>query len=299
MKRTLISLFVYCIVIPACLWGGIVTIGSILPEHYDMQGLDIPMPAPKAGYEMIYPEVIKTDNPMYTASFYYLSENQQVIYRYDADRYLTLQGESCEGLIWYHDDLKNIHTRIDEVFFTRDRLPTFNYYNPGKDYIGIPTNDMSTVLFSIDSGKTFLEGYVTSFAAKPSKKIERFIGVDDSPLTIEFSDVDKVMRRFTNSITVSGNTGYFITNDDVVFGDTVFYEMFSHPEQSFHSLNGIDTSLDLTKGLDSTRGIQQFGRYWEIYYKPAYLERITSARNIKLEPYQGWDRIRCEIGVEK
>ena len=45
--------------------------------------------------------------------------------------------------------------------------------------------------------------------------------------------------------------------------------------------------------------VQRFGRYWEIYYKPAYIERITGARNIKLEPYQGWDKIRCEIGAEK
>ena len=31
----------------------------------------------------------------------------------------------------------------------------------------------------------------------------------------------------------------------------------------------------------------------------ARIERITDARNIKLEPYQGWDKIRCEIGAEK
>ena len=29
------------------------------------------------------------------------------------------------------------------------------------------------------------------------------------------------------------------------------------------------------------------------------IERITGARNIKLEPYQGWDKIRCEIEAEK
>ena len=31
----------------------------------------------------------------------------------------------------------------------------------------------------------------------------------------------------------------------------------------------------------------------------ARIERITGAHNIKLEPYQGWDKIRCEIGAEK
>ena len=31
----------------------------------------------------------------------------------------------------------------------------------------------------------------------------------------------------------------------------------------------------------------------------ARIERITGARNIKLEPYQGWDKIRHEVRSEK
>ena len=303
MKKRLIKLLICCIVIPGGLWAFIINFGSNLPERYEeTTGLDIPMPEPREGYEIIYPEVIKTSNPNYTASFYYLSEKRQVIYRYDADRYLELQGENCEGLIWYHDQAKNIHTRIDKVFFTRDRLPKFNYYNPGKDYIGIPTDDMSAIPFSIDGGKTFYVGNVTSFAAKPSEQVEHFIGVDDSPLTLQFKDVKKsTMEGFINTITVSGNTGYFILKNDVLFGDTVFWQMFKYPQQTFHSLNGINTKADINlyhKGKNREE-IQRFGRYWEIYYKPAYIERITDARNIKLEPYQGWDKIRCEIGAEK
>ena len=305
MKKKLIKLLICCIVIPGGLWAFIINFGSNLPERYEeTTGLDIPMPEPKQGYEIIYPEVIKTSNPNYTASFYYLSEKRQVIYRYDADRYLELQGENCEGLIWYHDQAKNIHTRIDKVFFTYDRLPKFNYYNLGKDYIGIPTDDMSAIPFSIDGGKTFYVGDVTSFAAKPSEQVERFIGVDDSPLTLEFSDSDikKGLGYFKNKITISGNTGYFILKNDVLFGDTVFLQMFKYPQQTFHSLSGvIDTQTNINlylKGKNMSE-IQQFGSYWEIYYKPAYIERITGARNIKLEPYQGWNKIRCQIGAEK
>ena len=303
MKKNLIKLLICCIVIPGGLWAFIINFGSNLPERYEeTTGLDIPMPEPREGYEIIYPDAIRTNDPHDTASFYYLSEKRQVIYRYDADRYLELQGENCEGLIWYHDQAKNIHTRIDKVFFTRDRLPKFNYYNPGKDYIGIPTNDMSAIPFSIDGGKTFYVGEVTSFAAKPSEQVERFIGVDDSPLTLQFNDVDEYMRGFINTITVSGNTGYFILKNDVLFGDTVFLRMFKYPQQTFHSLNGvIDTkkNIDLYLNGENMKEVQQFGRYWEIYYKPAYIERISGARNIKLEPYQGWDKIRCEIGAEK
>ena len=303
MKKKLIKLLICCIVIPGGLWAFIINFGSNLPERYEeTTGLDIPMPEPREGYEIIYPEVIKTSNPNYTASFYYLSEKRQVIYRYDADRYLELQGENCEGLIWYHDQAKNIHTRIDKVFFTRDRLPKFNYYNPGKDYIGIPTDDMSAVPFSIDGGKTFYVGEVTDFAANPSEQVEHFIGVDDNPLTLQFNDVDEYMRGFINTITVSGNTGYFILKNDVLFGDTVFWQMFKYPQQTFHSLSGVintKKNIDLYLNGEKMKEVQRFGRYWEIYYKPVYIERITDARNIKLEPYQGWDKIRCEIGAEK
>lgn len=303
MKKRLIKLLICCIVIPGGLWAFIINFGSNLPERYEeTTGLDIPMPEPREGYEIIYPEVIKTSNPNYTASFYYLSEKRQVIYRYDAARYLELQGENCEGLIWYHDQAKNIHTRIDKVFFTRNRLPKFNYYNPGKDYIGIPTDDMSAIPFSIDGGKTFYVGDVTDFAANPSEQVERFIGVDDNPLTLQFNDVDEYMRGFINTITVSGNTGYFILKNDVLFGDTVFWQMFKYPQQTFHSLSGVintKKNIDLYLNGENMKEVQRFGRYWEIYYKPAYIERISGARNIKLEPYQGWDKIRCEIGAEK
>ena len=304
MYMKLIKLLICCILIPAGLWAFIIKYGANLPEKYEeITGLDIPLPEPRQGYEIIYPDAIRTNDPYDTGSFYYLSEKRQIIYRFDVERYLELQGENCEGLIWYHDQAKNIHTRINKVFFTHDRLPKFNYYNPGKDYIAIPTDDMSAVPFSIDGGKTFYIGKVTSFAAKPSEQVERFIGVDDKPLTLQFKDVDEYMRGFINTISVSGNTGYFILKNDVVFGDTAFYERIGlNPRQSYHSLNGvINTKANINLYLKgkNMKGVQRFGSYWEIYYKPAYIERITNARHIKLEPYQGWDKIRCEIGAEK
>ncbi len=305
MYKKLIKLLICCIIIPAGLWAFIIKYGANLPEKYEeITGLDIPMPEPRQGYEIIYPDAIKTSNPNYTASFYYLSEKRQVIYRFDAERYLELQGENCEGLIWYHDQAKNIHTRINKVFFTHDKLPKFNYYNPGKGYIAIPTDDMSAVPFSIDGGKTFYTGKVTDFAAYPSEQVERFIGVDDKPLTLQFTDVKKSnMKSFINTISVSGNTGYFILKNDVVFGETAFYERIGlNPKQSYHSLNGVintKANINLYLNGENMKGVQRFGRYWEIYYKPAYIERLTNARHIKLEPYQGWDKIRCEIGAEK
>ncbi|NUF50643.1 T6SS immunity protein Tli3 family protein [Gilliamella sp. ESL0250] len=310
MTYKLKAYFIYLVLIPVLIWIGIYLIGFALPEDIEKKGLDIPMPEPRAGYEIIFPYTFNTHSTIshyHVATFYYLSEKRQVIYRYDENRYLELQGENCEGLIWYHDKANNIHTRINTPFFTYDKLPKFNYYNPGKDYIAIPANDMSFVMFSLDKGKTFIQAEVTSYAAVAPELVERFIGVDDKPLTSTFTDFSR-SNTFTNSITVSGNTGYFILNNgNVLFGETVFYDNGislidkkprNHHEQMFHSLFGIDPSFLLKKDPDM-KGKQRFGKYWEIYYQPVYLERIKSARNIKPEPYQGWNKIRCEVGAER
>ena len=75
--------------------------------------------------------------------------------------------------------------------------------------------------------------------------------------------------------------------------DIETYEGMGSYQPTYHTVENIVVMNNQLKE------VQLFGRYWEIYYKPAYIERITGARNIKLEPYQGWDKIRCEIGAEK
>lgn len=291
MKRQINWLLILLIGVPLCLWGLAVVIGSMLPEKREVEGITVPRPIARDGYEIIFPDVYAMGPDK--GNFYYLSVKRQIIYRYDTNRYLELQGENCEGLIWYHDELNNIHTRLDEVFFTADKLPKFNYFNPGKEYIGVPTQDLTAVMFSIDGGKVFRKADVTSYAAVPSELIERFIGNDDQPLTVSFKDTKpEDSTRFINTITISGNTGYFILkNGDVIFGETVFYDnkKFKTITQEFHILNHAPEEKS-----------RMFGGYvWEIYHDPVYIDRIENAKKLTPEPYQGWDKIRCEIGAEK
>ena len=317
MNHKLKGLFLLLVVVPAIIWLSVYWVGNAQPDQVQKVGLDIPMAEPREGYEIVYPYMYDLPNKITTrtithyekATYYYLSQKRQVVYRYDEHRYLELQGENCEGLMWYHDDANNIHTRINIPFFTKTQLPTFHYYNPGKNYIAIPANDMSFVLFSLDQGQTFRIGEVTSYAAVPAEKVERFIGIDDRPLDVQFTDIRREnSRAYTRTKTISGNTGYFILNNgDVLFGATVFYDQeppsfnvqpANQHKQVFHSLKGIDLSLIQQKDPNFL-GMQPFGKYWEIYHKPNYIERVQAARSIHPEPYQGWDKIRCVVGAEK
>ncbi|OCG17436.1 hypothetical protein A9G09_01475 [Gilliamella sp. wkB292] len=289
MSRLSKFLLIFFIIIPLCLWGLIVMVGSMLPEKSEVIGLTVPQPKPRPGYELIYPEVYAMGPDK--GIFYYISDKRQVVYRYDAERYLELQGENCEGLIWYHDDKNNIHTRIDETFYTKDKLPKFEYYNPGHAYIAVPTQDLTAVMYSLDGGKTFIKGTVPSYSAVSGDEIERFIGIDDKPLTVNFEDIHpKDSSAYNHKITISGNTGYFILkNGDVIFGETVFFNPHSDLKQEYQILRHPIQDESVKLG----------GMYWEIYHDPAYIERVEASKNIKVEPYQGWDRIRCEIGAEK
>ncbi|XKM12781.1 hypothetical protein RCS94_07055 [Orbaceae bacterium ac157xtp] len=291
----MIKLLTLFVVVPLVIWGLVILIGAIFFVEREEVGLTVPRATPREGYEIIYPYVYSMGPDKGT--FYYLSNKRQVIYRYDENRYLELQGENCEGLIWYHDDEKNIHTRIDSFFFTADKLPKFNYFNPGKRYIGIPAQDLSGVMFSLDEGRTFIKAEVTSYAAVPGTSVDRYMGVDDEPLTVTFRDIrPSDSTGFINQITISGDTGYFILkNNNVLFGTTVYYNMqgFS-TEQNYYSFE----SITETK-VDDVGVYRGFGKHWEIYYNPNYLSRIESSRNIQVRPYESWDKMRCEIGAEK
>ncbi|XKM12779.1 hypothetical protein RCS94_07045 [Orbaceae bacterium ac157xtp] len=288
----MIKLLTLFVVVPLVIWGLVISIGSNSYERWEDIGLTVPRATHREGYEIIFPYVYSMGPDKGT--FYYLSNKRQVIYRYDENRYLELQGENCEGLIWYHDDAKNIHTRIDSFFFTADKLPKFNYFNPGKRYIGIPTQDLSGVMFSLDEGRTFIKAGVTSYAAVSGTRVDRYIGVDDEPLTVTFRDVrPEDSTGFINQITVSGDMGYFILkNNNVLFGATAYYDVPGFDtEQTYYSLDVITEEHDFDADRD-------FGKLWEIYHNSNYRSRIESAKNIQVQPYQGWNKMRCEIGAE-
>lgn len=250
-----------------------------------------PQPLPRDGYQLFHS--IARNGDILDDSFYYVSNKRQVIYRFDADRYLELQGENCSGLIWYHDDKNNIHTLIKERFYTAFHLPKFKYYNPGKQYIAIPTDDLSDFVFSIDGGKHFLEAKVSPMAAVPGNEVDYFIGVDDSPIQGFYDELGKI----NTPITISGNTGYFVLkNGEVIFGASYRYHKIDY-DRGLSNYQIYYPSAAFSD--EKVREGSNFGAYNELIDNKEYQSRVNAIKNIKPEPYQGWDKIRCEVGAEK
>ncbi|WP_218058050.1 T6SS immunity protein Tli3 family protein, partial [Gilliamella sp. HK7] len=104
MKQKITQLLIMLFVVPVVL---VVILSTLAPfPTTEPMPLMSPKPLPKEGYQLFHS--IARNGDLLDYSFYYVSKKRQVIYRYDADRYLELQGENCSGLIWYHDDKNNI-----------------------------------------------------------------------------------------------------------------------------------------------------------------------------------------------
>jgi hypothetical protein len=290
MKQKMIRLFIMLLAVPL---GLVVSLSIFAPfPTTDPMPLMRPKPVPKEGYQLFY--YVTNNGVVIKNSFYYVSNKRQVVYRYDADRYLELQGENCSGLLWYHDDKNNIHTQITERFYTAYHLPKFKYYNPGKQYIAIPTDDLSDFVISVDGGKRFLTAKVSPMAAVPGNEVDYFIGVDDSPIQAIYDSP----RKNNVPISILGNTGYFVLkNGEVIFGASYGYGKFDYKGHSWWNYQFYYPSAAFTD--KRVRDGSKFGTYYKLMDSKAYQTRVNSIKNIKPQPYQGWDRIRCEIGAEK
>ncbi|MCO6549209.1 MAG: hypothetical protein J6580_00865 [Gilliamella sp.] len=289
MKQKITKLLIMLFVVPVVL---VVILSTFAPfPSTEPMPLTWPKPLPKEGYQLFHS--IARNGDLLDYSFYYVSKKRQVIYRYDADRYLELQGENCSGLIWYHDDKNNIHTLITKRFYTAYHLPKFNYYNPGKQYIAIPTNDLSDFVFSVDGGRHFIKAMVSPMAAVPGEEVDYFIGVDDSPIEDTYYEPGKP----NTPITISGNTGYFVLkNHEVIFGASYRYNRIDYE----HGLSNYQIFYPSAAFFDErVRDGSKFGAYKKMLNNKEYQLRVNSIKNLKPEPYQGWDKIRCEVGAER
>ena len=289
MKKKLITLFITLVVIPV---GSVVILSDIAPfPPTEPMPLMPPKPEPRDGYQLFYS--FAQNGEVLDDSFYYVSTKRQVIYRYDADRYLELQGENCSGHIWFHDDKNNIHTLIQKRFYTAYDLPKYHYYNPGKQYIAIPTQNLTDFAMSVDGGRHFITARVSPMAAVPGDEVDFFIGVDDSPIQGIYSEPGKRNAP----ITISGNTGYFVLkNGEVIFGASYNYDDIDYG----HGLKVYPVYYPSAAFSDERiRDGSNFGAYDRLIDNQEYKNRVESIKHIQPEPYQGWDKIRCEVGAEK
>ena len=289
MKQTLVKLCILLFAVPVVLIG-ILSIIAPFPSSEPMP-LRPPKPEPRDGYQLFYS--IARNDEVLNNSFYYVSTKRQVIYRYDADRYLELQGENCSGHIWFHDDKNNIHTLIQKRFYTAYDLPKYHYYNPGKQYIAIPTQNLTDFAVSVDGGRHFIIAVVSPMAAVPGDEVDFFIGVDDSPI----QGIYDKPRKYNTPIPISGNTGYFVLkNGEVIFGASYDYQYINYGQglryNQFYYPSAAFSDERIRDGSN-------FGAYDTLIDNQEYKNRVESMKHIQPEPYQGWDKIRCEVGAEK
>lgn len=84
--------------------------------------------------------------------------SRQVVYRFDAYRYLTLEGYGCEGAINYVDDKRGIDSPMIEQF-ARVFLPRFVHADDNGNFIFVPYHEPSAFRVSYDQGKTFEDAW--------------------------------------------------------------------------------------------------------------------------------------------
>ncbi|MCX8605378.1 hypothetical protein J3U29_02385, partial [Gilliamella sp. B3825] len=98
-------------------------------------------------------------------------------------------------------------------------------------------------------------------------------------------------------LTISGNTGYFVLkNGEVIFGESYRYNKIDYG----HGLKMYPVYYPSAAFSDKRiKGGSKFGAFSHLMDNQEYKNRIYSIKNIQPEPYQGWDKIRCEVGAEK
>ncbi|MCC4115385.1 hypothetical protein LLG90_08500 [Aromatoleum toluclasticum] len=84
--------------------------------------------------------------------------SKQVVYRFDAHRYLTLEGYGCEGAINYVDDQRGIDSPMIEQF-ARVFLPRFVHADDDGNFVFVPYHEPSAFRVSYDHGKTFEDAW--------------------------------------------------------------------------------------------------------------------------------------------
>lgn len=125
----------------------------------------------------------------------YAAVSRQVIYLFGDERALVLVGNRCEGTLFYVDDKQKFATEVTRGF----DIPLFSFIHPSQKYIAIPYSDLSALMVSKDSGRTFETARFT-----PGGGAEQFKG--DHPLTEE-----------VESFTVVNDQGFFLTKENYIY----------------------------------------------------------------------------------
>ena len=82
----------------------------------------------------------------------------QVVFRFDASRYLQLTGTRCRGKLYYVDEKNQVY---NELIVAAGKVLTEPFAHTAGDYIFIPLIDYSAVSYSQDGGRIFKDVHVS------------------------------------------------------------------------------------------------------------------------------------------
>ncbi len=201
----------------------------------------------------------------------------QVVYRFDDNRFLELNGFNCEGGLTYTDTKRNIHSIIYENS-DRYRVYTKTFIHPSERYIVIPVyGESESLTISKDYGQTW-EGarFSPGGGADPYGKriparktaygMDVVAGENTSPL---YEDVI--------SFTVINDQGFMLTK----WGDIYMSSKpFDAPNTHGGKWGKDYLSLDAIQNYRST-----FADRKNFQNLPT---KVPAIKN-----YTGWDKMRC------
>lgn len=227
----------------------------------------------------------------------------QIIYRFDDNRYLELKGFYCEGDLWYHDSIRNIHKELISGPYASYRIFTGVYIHPSDKYIFIPGWEPDGYKISKDYGETWqVAAYMASSATREQdsdgvytdrpegKEIKRVVVIDNQAfITTSQNHFYMTSYPFEDPRVKPGGPGI-----DYKYFDDTYYIYKPNP----HKLKGeyVDGHLSAESPgypWGTVVFMKQSLEYLTAQYKSNYQNLPDKEPEIK--NYKGWDHMRCNM----
>ncbi len=210
----------------------------------------------------------------------------QIVYRFDAHRWLELQGFGCEGALWFVDDKRDIRSEVASQFY---RISTRPYINASERYIAVPWWGTAGMRISRDYGKTWDSAILK--------------GREDDEAGSDMPTYENV-----KSLTVVNDQGFLLTKQGHIYMSSL---PFDDP-RLLPGGSGIDYSREF-RGKVIHHRIEARRQYeggnvsdWGLFYvDPRILPKLTyqyyaNFQNLpnripEVKNYQGWTHMKCDL----
>jgi len=212
----------------------------------------------------------------------------QVVYRFDAHRWLELQGFGCEGALWFIDEERHIKSIVSSQFY---RIFTKPYINASSRYIVVPSWESAYFSISRDYGKTW--------------ESSRIKGREDDE-----AHSDSPSYKNIESLTVVNDQGFLLTKQGHIYMSSL---PFDDP-RIMPGGSGIDYNVTFRGQIRNYRidairpgKGENVSRWGLLYVDPRILPKLTyqyyaNFQNLpdripEVKNYQGWTHMKCDLNA--